>query len=134
MTRVALVTGSTDGIGRQTARQLAAGGFKVLVHGRSKTKVDLAVAKLREELPGGELDGVAFDLGTLAGVRRGAEAVLALAPELHVLVNNAGIFAAERLINEDAIEITFAVNHVAAFLLSELLVARLETSAATAGQ
>jgi NAD(P)-dependent dehydrogenase (short-subunit alcohol dehydrogenase family) len=134
MTRVALVTGSTDGIGRQTARQLAAGGFKVIVHGRSKTKVDLAVAKLREELPGGELDSVAFDLGTLAGVRRGAEAVLAMAPELHVLVNNAGIFAAERAVNADGIEMTFAVNHVAPFLLTELLMARLEASARTAGQ
>jgi NAD(P)-dependent dehydrogenase (short-subunit alcohol dehydrogenase family) len=129
MTRVALVTGSTDGIGRQTARQLAAGGFRVLVHGRSKTKVDAAVAGLREELPGATLDGVAFDLGTVAGVRRGAEAVLAAAPELHVLVNNAGIFAAERVLNEDGIEMTLAVNHIAAFLLTELLMARLEASA-----
>jgi NAD(P)-dependent dehydrogenase (short-subunit alcohol dehydrogenase family) len=134
MTRVALVTGSTDGIGRQTARQLAAGGFHVLVHGRSKTKVDAAVAALREELPGATLDGVAFDLGTLAGVRRGAEAVLQLAPELHVLVNNAGIFASERVLNEDKLEMTFAVNHIAPFLLTELLMARLEASAvASAG-
>src|SRR5258706_5902410 len=95
--RVVLVTGSTDGIGRQTARQLAAGGLKVLVHGRSKTKVDAAVAALREELPGGDLDGVAFDIGTVAGARRGAEQVQKLAPKLHVLVNNAGIFASERV-------------------------------------
>src|SRR5690606_6755246 len=97
--RVVLVTGSTDGIGRQTARQLAAGGMHVIIHGRSKAKVDATLAALREELPGATLDGVAFDIGTLAGVRRGAEQVLKLAPKLHVLVNNAGIFATERVIN-----------------------------------
>src|SRR5690242_18701105 len=100
MTRVALVTGSTDGIGRQTARQLAARGLEVIIHGRSKPKVDAALAELRAELPGAELEGVAFDLGSLAGVRRGAQAVLELAPELHVLVNNAGVFAGERVVGE----------------------------------
>ena len=132
MARVALVTGSTDGIGRQTARELASRGLKVVIHGRSKTKVDQALAALREELPGAELEGVAFDLGTLAGVRRGAEAVLAAAPELHVLVNNAGIFASERVLNEDQVEATFAVNYLGPFLLTELLKARLEASATQA--
>ncbi|HUJ57725.1 MAG TPA: SDR family NAD(P)-dependent oxidoreductase [Kofleriaceae bacterium] len=132
MTRVALVTGSTDGIGRQTARQLAAGGMKVIVHGRSKAKVEAALAGLRDELPGAELDGVAFDLGRLADVRRGAEAVLAAAPELHVLVNNAGIFATERAVTADGIEMTLAVNYVGPFLLTELLAPRLEQSASEA--
>jgi NAD(P)-dependent dehydrogenase (short-subunit alcohol dehydrogenase family) len=131
MARVALVTGSTDGIGRQTARQLAAGGMHVIVHGRSKTKVDLALTALREELPGAEFQGVAFDLGTLAGARRGAEAVLALAPELHVIVNNAGIFATERVVTSDQIEATLAVNFIGPFLLTELLTPRLVASATT---
>src|SRR6266550_1029094 len=127
--RVVLVTGSTDGIGRQTARQLAAGGIKVLVHGRSKAKVDAALAALRGELPGAELDGVAFDLGTVAGVRRGVEQVLKLAPQLHVLVNNAGIFANERVMTEDGVEATFAVNYLGPFVLTELLMPRLLESA-----
>ena len=129
MARVVLVTGSTDGIGRQAARQLAAGGMTVIVHGRSKTKVDLALAQLREELPGATLHGVAFDLGTLAGVRRGAAAVQDLAPELHVLVNNAGIFSAERHVTQDGVELSFAVNYLAPFLLTELLAPLLEASA-----
>src|SRR5690606_23552856 len=116
--RVVLVTGSTDGIGRQTARQLAANGMKVIVHGRSKPKVESALAWLREELPGGEFDGVAFDVGRLADVRRGAEQVLALAPKLHVLVNNAGIFAPERVVTSDGVEMTFAVNYLGPFLLT----------------
>ena len=132
MARVVLVTGSTDGIGRQAARMLAAAGLHVIVHGRSKPKVDAALAALRQELPGAQLDGVAFDLGSLAGVRRGAAAVLALAPELHVLVNNAGIFATERSVTEDQLEGTLAVNHVGPFLLTELLMPRLLASATSA--
>jgi NAD(P)-dependent dehydrogenase (short-subunit alcohol dehydrogenase family) len=130
--RVVLVTGSTDGIGRATARALAAGGMKVIVHGRAKLKVDAALAALREELPGAELEGVAFDLGSLAGVRRGAEQILARLPALHVLINNAGIFADERVVTDDGIELTFAVNHVGPFLLTELLAPRLEASAGPA--
>ena len=132
MTRVALVTGSTDGIGRQTARQLAAGGMKVIVHGRSKAKVDATLAALRAELPGAELEGVAFDVGTLAGVRRGVQQILDVAPQLHVLVNNAGIFASERVVTEDGAETTFAVNYLGPFVLTELLASRLEASATEA--
>ena len=130
--RVVLVTGSTDGIGRATARALAAAGAKVILHGRSKPKVDAALAKLMEELPGAEIEGVSFDLGSLAAVRKGAEQILARVPELHVLVNNAGIFADERTLTEDGVELTFAVNHLGPFLLTELLTARLEASAQTA--
>jgi NAD(P)-dependent dehydrogenase (short-subunit alcohol dehydrogenase family) len=129
--RVVLVTGSTDGIGRATARALAAAGMHVIVHGRTKPRVDAALAALREQLPGAELDGVSFDLGTVAGVRRGAEQILARAPALHVLINNAGIFAGERVVTEDGIELTFAVNHIGPFLLTELLAPRLEDSAAS---
>jgi NAD(P)-dependent dehydrogenase (short-subunit alcohol dehydrogenase family) len=130
--RVVLVTGSTDGIGRATARALAAGGMKVILHGRSKPKLDAALAALADELPGAELEGVSFDLGSQAGVRRGAEQILARVPALHVLINNAGIFAEERVVTDDGVELTFAVNHVAPFLLTELLAPRLEASATAA--
>ena len=132
MARVALVTGSTDGIGRQTARMLAAAGMHVIVHGRTKPRAEAALAALQAELPGAVLQCVSFDLGSLASVRRGAEAVLAMAPELHVLVNNAGIFATERSVTEDQLEGTLAVNHVGPFLLTELLIPRLIASATTA--
>lgn len=131
--RVALVTGSTDGIGRQTARQLAANGLKVIVHGRNKPKVDATLAALRDEVPGGDFDGVSFDMSTLAGVRRGAEQVLKLVPKLHVLVNNAGVFASERIVTGDGVEMTFAVNYLGPFLLTELLGPRLTESAEAGG-
>jgi NAD(P)-dependent dehydrogenase (short-subunit alcohol dehydrogenase family) len=130
--RVVLVTGSTDGIGRATARALAAGGMKVILHGRTKLKLDAVLAQLRDELPGAELEGVAFDLGSQAAVRRGAAQILARVPALHVLINNAGIFADERVVTDDGVELTFAVNYLAPFLLTQLLAQRLEASATSA--
>jgi len=132
MPRVVLVTGSTDGIGRATARALAAAGMKVIIHGRSKVKVDAALAQLADELPGAELEGVAFDLGRVDAVKKGAAQILERLPELHVLVNNAGIFADERVVTVDKIELTFAVNHIGPFALTELLVPRLVASATEA--
>ena len=130
--RAVLVTGSTDGIGRATARALAAGGMRVILHGRTKHKVDAALAALTGELPGAEIEGVSFDLGSPAAVRRGAEQILERVPALHVLVNNAGIFAGERVVTDDGMELTFAVNHIGPFLLTQLLAPRLEASAASA--
>jgi NAD(P)-dependent dehydrogenase (short-subunit alcohol dehydrogenase family) len=123
--RVVLVTGSTDGIGRQVAYKLAAGGMRVIIHGRSKPKVEAVLAALRGELPGADLDGVSFDLGRLSDVRRGVEQLAQIAPQLDVLVNNAGIFATERAVTSDGIELTFAVNHIGPFLLTELLAPKL---------
>ncbi|MGN6103664.1 MAG: SDR family NAD(P)-dependent oxidoreductase [Kofleriaceae bacterium] len=132
MARIVLVTGSTDGIGRATARALAAAGHRVVIHGRSKPKVDAAIAQLSGELPGAELEGVSFDLGSLAAVRRGAAQLLERLPTLHCVVHNAGIFAAERTLTEDGVELTFAVNYLAPFLLTELLRPRLVASASEA--
>src|ERR1043165_3849456 len=130
--RVVLVTGATDGIGRATARALAAGGMKVILHGRTRLKVEAVLSALRDELPGAELDGVSFDLGSQTAVRRGAEQLLARVPALHVVIHNAGIFADERVITDDGVELTFAVNSLAPFLLTELLAPRLEASATSA--
>jgi NAD(P)-dependent dehydrogenase (short-subunit alcohol dehydrogenase family) len=129
MSRVVLVTGATDGIGRATARALAAAGMKVVVHGRSKVKVDATLAQLANELPGAELEGVSFDLGRREAVRNGAVQILQRVPQLHVLVNNAGIFANERSVTDEGTELTMAVNYFGPFLLTELLKPRLIDSA-----
>jgi NAD(P)-dependent dehydrogenase (short-subunit alcohol dehydrogenase family) len=129
MSRVVLVTGATDGIGRATARALAAAGMKVVVHGRSKVKVDATLAQLAGELPGAELEGVSFDLGRREAVKNGAAQILERVPQLHVLLNNAGIFANERSITDEGTELTMAVNYFGPFLLTELLKQRLIDSA-----
>jgi NAD(P)-dependent dehydrogenase (short-subunit alcohol dehydrogenase family) len=131
--RVTLVTGSTDGIGKQTALELLRGGDHVIVHGRNRPKVEAAVATLREQVPAaaadGRIEGVSFDLGSLTSVRRGvAELLEKQLPALDVLVNNAGIFAGERGLTDDGIELTFSVNYVGPFLLTHLLTPLLEKS------
>jgi retinol dehydrogenase-14 len=119
--RVVLVTGSTDGIGKATALGLARAGHRVIVHGRNRPRVDAALGHLRAEVPDADLDGISFDLGTSAGVRKGAAALLERLSSLDVLVNNAGIFANERALNSENVETTFAVNHLGHFLLTALL-------------
>src|ERR1043165_2089630 len=111
--RVVLVTGATDGIGRATDRALAAGRGEVILHGRTRLKVEAVLSALRDELPGAELDGVSFDLGSQTAVRRGAEQLLARGPALHVVIHNAGIFADERVVNGAGGELTPAGHYPA---------------------
>ncbi|HPH70008.1 MAG TPA: SDR family NAD(P)-dependent oxidoreductase, partial [Kofleriaceae bacterium] len=90
---VVVVTGATDGIGKETARGLLATGAHVIVHGRNKPRVDAAVAALSAAVPTGHVEGISFDLGSMTAVRNGAAALLARLPRIDVLINNAGIFA-----------------------------------------
>ncbi len=87
--RRALVTGSTAGIGLATAEALAQEGAEVVINGRGQPRVDAALERLRRQIPGARVSGVAADVGTAEGCRR----LAAAAPELDVLVNNAGVFA-----------------------------------------
>lgn len=119
--RTALVTGSTDGIGKETALGLARAGMRVFVHGRSKPKVEAAVADLAAQAPEGSFEGVSFDLGSIASIRRAVGELGDRLDTLHVLINNAGIFSPERVVTGDGVEATLAVNHVGHYLLTELL-------------
>lgn len=122
-----VVTGSTDGIGRQTALELLRLGHRVVVHGRSREKAERVAADLVKETKSTSIAAVHGDLSRVSEVRALAEAIGKEA-RLDVLVNNAGIFANERVINEDGHELTVAVNHVAPFLLTSLLLGKLRAS------
>lgn len=108
-----LVTGATDGIGKETARVLGERGHRVLVHGRTREKAEAAARAV---------GGVAVfgDLSSLAEVRALATQVQAHA-DLSVVVHNAGVFMKTRLLTVDGLETSFAVNHLAPFLLTHLL-------------
>lgn len=122
--RTILVTGATDGIGRETARALAAEGHRVILHGRTEQKARAAAEALARDLPGASLATAAGDLASLAEVRALAAALRQAHPRLDVLVHNAGVYATRRQVTADGLELTFAVNHLAPFLLTHLLLDR----------
>ena len=118
---VCLVTGGTSGIGRAVAAQLASRGATVLLTGRDRARGEAVVAAIRGR--GGKADFLAADFASLAAVRTLAEAVRQRHDRLHVLVNNAGFVSGSRTprLTADGCEETFAVNHLATFLLTRLL-------------
>jgi NAD(P)-dependent dehydrogenase (short-subunit alcohol dehydrogenase family) len=128
--KVALVTGSTDGIGRQTALHLALRGATVIVHGRSADKAAETAKWIAREARVEEPKAIAADLAELANVHRLADEVVDAHGRLDVLVNNAGIYLTERRLTVDRLEAMFAVNHMAHFLLTNLLLPLLARSPA----
>jgi NAD(P)-dependent dehydrogenase (short-subunit alcohol dehydrogenase family) len=127
--RTVLVTGGTGGIGKATAQGLAALGARVGVVGRDRTRAEAAAAEIRATSGGNAVDVFPADMSSLAEVRRLAAEVLDAYPRLHVLVNNVGGYWAHRHVTADGLEHTFAVNHLAPFLLTNLLLDRLTASA-----
>ncbi len=124
-----LVTGATHGIGRETARALAAQGMHVLVHGRDLTRTRAVAEALREESGNREVHAVQADFARLADVRRLAQELCARLPRLDVLINNAGMMSAARGSSAEGYDLTFAVNHLAPFLLTNLLLGKLKDCA-----
>ncbi len=129
--KTALVTGSTDGVGRLVAKRLAEAGARVLVHGRDGGRGARLVAEIAAA--GGAAEFIAADLAALAEVRRLADSVRQKTDRLDLLINNAGIGSAgargTRQTSADGHELRFAVNYLAGFLLTRLLLPLLEASA-----
>jgi len=119
--RTLMVTGATNGIGLEAAVQLASTGDRVVMVGRNQAKLDASVADVRGRSGNDAVDGVRADFASLASVRALAARYENTYDRLDVLVNNAGTVYATRTVTEDGIEATFAVNHVAPFLLTALL-------------
>ena len=126
--KTALVTGSTDGVGRLVARKLGQAGARVLVHGRDAKRGARVVADI--EASGGAAGFLAADLSALAEVRRLADAAQATVDRLDILINNAGIgTAGPRQTSAEGFELRFAVNYLAGFLLTLLLLPLIKKSA-----
>lgn len=124
-----LVTGATDGIGRETARQLAVHGAQVVVHGRDIARVQA----VRDELKGltgrEQPAGVVFDLGDFAAIRQGAADLAAQLPRLDRLIHNAGVFAKTLDVDAVGLERSWKINHLSPILLTHELLPVLLRSA-----
>lgn len=124
-----LVTGSTDGIGKQTAQKLASKGAVVLLHGRNPSKGQRVMEEIRSVTGSDRLQFFLADLASQQQVHSLAEEIIESYDRLHMLINNAGIFQQERRLTEDGLETTFAVNYLAPFLLVRELLSLLKKSA-----
>jgi len=127
--RICIVTGATHGIGRATARALAASGATVLVHGRDLARARAVAEDISRDTGNPEVRFVQADFAQLAQVRRLAQELQSLLPRLDVLINNAAVMAAARARSAEGYDLTFAVNHLAPFLLTNLLLDKLKASA-----
>jgi retinol dehydrogenase 12 len=126
--RTVVVTGANTGIGKATALGLAREGWRVYVAARSAEKGEAAVASIKAAAGSSEVFFLALDLADLESVRSCAEGFLARGEPLHVLLNNAGVGGARGL-TKQGFELMFGVNHLGHFLLTQLLLDRLTSSA-----
>lgn len=119
--KVCIVTGANSGIGLETARGLAQRGATVILACRNKQKGEVALADIKQSTGNGNIHLFLVNLDQQSSIRTFAKAFLHQFSRLDVLVNNAGIFASKRKVTPDGLESTFAVNHIAYFLLTHLL-------------
>jgi NAD(P)-dependent dehydrogenase (short-subunit alcohol dehydrogenase family) len=126
--RVCLITGATSGIGRATTLALASRGAELVLLCRDRAKGEETAAAARAA-GAAQVDLLIADLSRQSEVRRAAAEFLASGRPLHVLINNAGVVNMQRTLTADGLEATFAVNHLAYFLLTTLLLDRLRASA-----
>ena len=130
---MAVVTGASSGIGLYTTLGLARGGMRVIMTGRDHERTETARSFVTARVKGAQLETALADFGSLAAVRRLADEILGRHDRLDVLVNNAGLISPHFRLSEDGFELTFAVNHLAPFLLTNLLLDRLISLGTSAG-
>lgn len=127
--KVCLITGSNSGIGKVTAREMAKRGATVVLLCRNRAKGEAAQAEIIAATQNQNVDLIVADLASQAEIRRAASEFQQKYKQLHILINNAGGVNGTRKVTPDGLEATFAINHLAPFLLTELLLDTLKTSA-----
>ena len=127
--KICLITGGTNGIGKRTAQVLAGMGATVVIAGRNATKTTQVVKEIRANSGNPNVDSLLGDLSSQREVRHLADEFKRKYQHLHVLLNNAGWFFMRRQLSGDGIEMTFALNHLASFLLTDLLLDTIKASA-----
>ncbi len=126
--RTCVVTGATSGIGLAAAAALAERGDRLVLVARSPARADAAIEAIRRRAPVAVVEVVTADLASLRSIAEAAPRILALCPRIDVLLNNAGVVLLQRQTTIDGYEATFAINHLAYFALTNLLLDRLRTT------
>jgi NAD(P)-dependent dehydrogenase (short-subunit alcohol dehydrogenase family) len=122
MQKTILITGSTDGIGTLTAKTLIQEGHNVIIHGRNQEKIDAVKNELEKELDGNFIDSFKADLSNIKDVKKLANDIKEKYSSIDVLINNAGIYKTPEALSVDGLDVRFAVNTIAPYLLTiELL-------------
>lgn len=127
--KTSVITGGNSGIGLETAVALAGAGSRVAITARHAERGQAAVEDIVRRSGSSSVELVVFDLSSLASVRAGAAEILRRFDRIDVLVNNAGVVLSDRQLTSDGLEATFVVNHLGHFLLTELLLERITSSA-----
>ncbi|KRZ10222.1 Retinol dehydrogenase 14 [Trichinella zimbabwensis] len=128
--RVILITGSTDGIGRETAKQLAKNPKNmVIVHGRSLARCEDTVRMILAEHQDAKVEHVVYDFNNMSNIPKMADEIKNRFPKLNTIICNAGVLLPERTLSDDGLELTFQVNHLAHFALVCLLLDTLKNNA-----
>jgi len=128
MEKTVLITGSTDGIGLETAKAMAAEGHRVLLHGRSSEKLEQARVAVQDNASRDAVECYLADLSDLESVKGLAAAVSEKHTKLDVLINNAGIYGVPKISGDSDIDLRFVVNTIAPYLLTKLLLPLFDAS------
>ena len=126
MSKAILITGSTDGIGKLAAIQLAKEGHSIYIHGRNTEKVTKTISVIKMLSQNEEVHGYVADFSDLLDVQTLASQIIKEIPKLDVLINNAGVFKSPTEKSKQALDIRLAVNYIAPYLLTQALVPLLE--------
>lgn len=126
--KTCLVTGATAGIGKITATALAGMGAELVIHGRDRAKTEAVAQEIRSSTGNDQISYLVADYADLKQVREMAETALERYPRLDLLLNNAGAFFNKRIPTDYGVELTFLVNHLAPFLLTNTLLGSLKSN------
>jgi NAD(P)-dependent dehydrogenase (short-subunit alcohol dehydrogenase family) len=119
--KTAVITGGSAGLGVETGRTLAGAGARVVLVGRDEAKISAVVKQMRTDLPEADIDYQLMDLADLASVREAGSALREKLPQIHLLINNAGVMACPQAQTKDGFELQFGTNHLGHFLFTCLL-------------
>ncbi|WP_109829865.1 SDR family NAD(P)-dependent oxidoreductase [Reichenbachiella versicolor] len=121
-----LITGSTDGIGKLVAIELAKEGHRIFVHGRNEQKVDLTVKKVKEESNNENIEGFVGNLSDFASIKELSNSIKASTDQLDVLINNAGVFKSPNVKAPNGLDLRMMVNYLAPYTLTNELLPLLQ--------